>query len=302
MTYRLAPHHGLALIATLLLASQAAAQTYVYRTTADNSPLFAPAPDGGEGAGPDAAPAADCYAPENIGQVAQAGWSVCGGMLIVDNAMLRAAGSPNVGGNGSFAITGPDGNTYTFADGVRTVYTGQVTDLIDLFHSTDFNGDVGHWDTGNVTRMTGAFGYTTAFNQDLSGWDLNGVTSTAYMFYGAYVFNGDISGWDLSTVTEAQYMFSYAYNFNRDISAWDVSSVTNMAYMFLSASAFSQDLGAWDVGNVSNMFSMFRFAAQFNADLSGWCVSRIATKPLNFDGGATAWTLPKPVWGTCPGA
>lgn len=97
--------------------------------------------------------------------------------------------------------------------------------------------------------------------------------------------NGDVTGWDLSTVTEAQYMFSYAYNFNRDISAWDVSSVTNMAYMFLSASAFRQDLSAWDVGNVSNMFAMFRFASQFNADLSGWCVSRIATKPLNFDGG-----------------
>jgi surface protein len=73
-----------------------------------------------------------------------------------------------------------------------------------------------------------------------------------------------------------------------------------MAYMFMSASSFNQNIGGWDVGNVSNMFSMFRSAAQINTKLSGWCVSRIGTKPLNFDRGATAWSLPKPVWGTCP--
>jgi len=289
-----------AALSALLLPTVVAAQTYVYRTTADNSPITAtPTPEGGGGSG-GGGTSGSCLDPANVGLVGQAGWSGCAGMLIVDNAMLRAAGSPNVGGNGSFAITGPDGNSYTFADGARTVYTGQATDLIDLFHSTGFNGDVGHWDTRNVTRMTGTFGYTTAFNQDLSGWDLGQVTSTAYMFYAAYVFNGDISGWDTSSVTEAQYMFTNAYAFNRDIGGWDTSSVTNMAYMFMSASAFNQDIGGWDVGNVSNMFSMFRFASQFNANLSGWCVSRISTKPLNFDGNAAAWTLPKPVWGTCP--
>lgn len=289
-----------AALSALLLPTVVAAQTYVYRTTADKSPITAtPTPEGGGGSG-GGGTSGSCLDPANVGLVGQAGWSGCAGMLIVDNAMLRAAGSPNVGGNGSFAITGPDGNSYTFADGARTVYTGQATDLIDLFHSTGFNGDVGHWDTRNVTRMTGTFAYTTAFNQDLSGWDLGQVTSTAYMFYAAYVFNGDVSGWDMSSVSEAQYMFTNAYAFNRDIGGWDTSSVTNMAYMFMSAFAFNQDIGGWDVGNVSNMFSMFRFAGQFNADLSGWCVSRISTKPLNFDGNAAAWTLPKPVWGTCP--
>ena len=263
---------GSVLAAALLFATPSPAQTDVYRTTVDNSPfLFAPPPEGGSGA----AGSDGCYDPQSVGLVGLPGWAGCAGMLIVDDAMLRAAGSPNVGGNGSFAITGPDGNSYTFADGVRTVYTGQVTDLIDLFHSTDFNGDVGHWDTGNVTRMTGAFGYTTAFNQDLSGWDLNGVTSTAYMFYAAYAFNGAVSGWDISSVTEAQYMFT-------------------------NAAAFNQDIGDWDVGNVSNMFAMFRFGSRFNADLSGWCVSRIGSKPLFFDGNATAWSAPKPVWGSCP--
>lgn len=45
---------------------------------------------------------------------------------------------------------------------------------------------------------------------------------------------------------------------------------------------------------------MFNNATSFNQDLSNWCVSLIPKKPSNFDLSATAWTLPRPVWGTCP--
>ncbi|WP_366513687.1 BspA family leucine-rich repeat surface protein [Psychrobacter sp.] len=45
---------------------------------------------------------------------------------------------------------------------------------------------------------------------------------------------------------------------------------------------------------------MFAGASSFNQDLSQWCVANIASKPNNFDNDATAWTKPKPVWGTCP--
>jgi hypothetical protein len=48
------------------------------------------------------------------------------------------------------------------------------------------------------------------------------------------------------------------------------------------------------------MNSMFRGAASFNQDLSRWCVTLIPSTPTWFDAGATSWTLPKPVWGTCP--
>ena len=44
-------------------------------------------------------------------------------------------------------------------------------------------------------------------------------------------------------------------------------------------------------------FMMLKNSTQ---DLSSWCVTKIATAPTNFDTNATAWTLPKPVWGTCP--
>lgn len=279
--------------AFLLVAAEASAQSYVFRTTmggADAASAFA---------GQDTA-AADCYDASNVGAVGQAGWTGnCEGMLIVDTAMLRAAASPNVGGNASFEISGPDSTSYTFSNTSNRIFTGQVTDLTDLFHSTNFNGDINYWDTSNVTRMTGTFGSTTNFNRSLNNWDLSKVTSTAYMFFGSSAFNGDISSWDMSAVVEAQYMFSYASAFNQPIGAWDMSEVTSMAYMFLSAAAFNQDISNWNVSKVGNMFSMFRFASSFNRDLSGWCVPLIASKPLFFDGNATAWTQPKPVWGTC---
>ncbi len=46
--------------------------------------------------------------------------------------------------------------------------------------------------------------------------------------------------------------------------------------------------------------SFFVGATSFNQDLSSWCVSKISTQPSDFDFLTHAWTLPKPVWGTCP--
>jgi hypothetical protein len=47
------------------------------------------------------------------------------------------------------------------------------------------------------------------------------------------------------------------------------------------------------------MISTFEEAYNFNQDLSGWCVSNVIMN-YSFDYGATSWTLPQPVWGTCP--
>jgi len=81
--------------------------------------------------------------------------------------------------------------------------------------------------------------------------------------------------------------------------------VEDMSQMFLNTTNFNQNISNWNVSNVSRMDFMFRNAIAFNQDLSGWCVSKIPTEPNylgtpNFSTGATNWTLPKPVWGTCP--
>ena len=103
-----------------------------------------------------------------------------------------------------------------------------------------------------------------------------------------------------ATVTDMSSMFFLATDFNQDIGGWDVSSVTNMSGMFRYTDVFNQDIGGWDVSSVTDMEDMFFYATSFNQDLSGWCVSTFSSQPSDFDSGASSWTLPQPVWGTCP--
>ena len=103
-----------------------------------------------------------------------------------------------------------------------------------------------------------------------------------------------------SNITNMSAMFASATSFNQPLNNWDVSNVTNMSLMFANTPSFNQPLNNWDVSNVTNMDYMFYNASAFNQDLSNWCVSNFPTMPDFFDNGATNWTLPRPVWGTCP--
>jgi hypothetical protein len=77
--------------------------------------------------------------------------------------------------------------------------------------------------------------------------------------------------------------------------------VTDTSYMFTEATGINDpNIAFWDVSNVPSMFGMFNNAISFNQDLSNWCVSDIPSEPSAFTQGATSWTQPKPVWGTCP--
>lgn len=166
-----------------------------------------------------------CLSPRAVGLIGEPGWTGCEGMLIVSTGMLRSAGSPLIGGDGSFDLTGPDGQEYGFSAGPRTVYTGQATDLSGLFRGTGYNGDVSGWVTSNVTDMSD---------------------------------------------------------------------------LFRDATLFNQPIGSWDTSRVTAMGGAFAGATAFNRDLSGWCVPLIGAKPDQFDDGATSWSQPKPLWGTCP--
>ena len=70
--------------------------------------------------------------------------------------------------------------------------------------------------------------------------------------------------------------------------------------LFIDAYLFNQDISMWDVSNVVNMNRMLESAKTFNQDLSEWCVPNITSLPESFDLNTPQWTLPKPVWGTCP--
>ncbi len=192
-------------------------------------------------------------------------------------------------------------NASTFNQNISDWDTSNVISMYGMFEDASaFNQPIGNWDTSSATDMCKMFSFASAFSQDIGGWNTSGVTNMEAMFAGASLFNGDISGWDTSSVTDMGGMFYDALSFNQDISSWNTSSVNWMSSMFYNASSFNQDISSWNIFSVNWMSSMFYNASSFNHDLSGWCVTLIPSRPNVFDTGATSWTEPRPVWGTCP--
>ena len=192
-------------------------------------------------------------------------------------------------------------HAYLFNQDIGDWNTSRVINMQWMFNeASSFNGDIGDWNTSSVSNMFGMFTRASSFNQDISGWNTSRVTEMGSMFVHASSFNQNISSWNTSSVSNMYAMFRGALSFNQDISVWDTSRVTSMRFMFWDASSFNMPIGDWDVSNVTDMIYMFYNASSFNQNLSGWCVSNISSKPEHFDTGAASWTLPRPVWGTCP--
>lgn len=192
-------------------------------------------------------------------------------------------------------------NCIAFNQDLNTWDVSNITDMSSMFNgATNFNGDVSNWSMTNAIATGSMFDNCISFDQDLSNWDVSNVVAMGSMFNGAVVFNGNISNWNVSKVETFVGMFRGAKAFNQDISNWNVSSGIVFSNMFDRAESFNQDISGWDVSAAQGMHTMFRRATAFNQDLSGWCVSAFAEEPQYFSLDASAWTLPKPVWGTCP--
>jgi len=56
-------------------------------------------------------------------------------------------------------------------------------------------GNIGTWDTSNVTSLNLAFWSTSNFADDLSNWDVTRVTSMQSIFSKVINFNADVSKW-----------------------------------------------------------------------------------------------------------
>lgn len=191
----------------------------------------------------------------------------------------------------------------SFDSGLSNWNLASVTDISLMFAFSDFNQYLNDWNVSNVVNMYYLFGGNNTFNQSLSLWNVSSVQNMSYVFSGASAFNRSIDSWDVSSVTDMRFMFAGAYDFDQPLNSWDVSNVTNMDGMFKNSdltTGFNRALNNWDVSSVTSMIGMFSNNRVFNQDLSSWCVTNISTKPTDFDNGAIAWVLARPVWGTCP--
>lgn len=185
-------------------------------------------------------------------------------------------------------------NQYTAWD------TSKVEDMAYCFESTNFNQNIGNWNTSSVRTMKGMFMINDNFNQDIStkvvtledssqylAWDVLNVENMESMFKEAVSFNKSINNWNTSSVTNVSLMFMRASVFNQDIStkqvtvnnqtytAWYTGSITNMRGTFMFASSFNQKIGNWDTSNVNNMWEMFYFAYSFNQNIGNWDVRKV---------------------------
>ena len=195
--------------------------------------------------------------------------------------------------------------SYAFANwtnltSVPNYIPATVTDTSGMFvYAVNFNDpNISSWDTSNVTDMNNMFYGASVFNQPIGSWDVSSVTNMSYMFSYAEAFNQPLTDWNTISVTTMEHMFESSV-FNASVSNWNTSNVTNFNYTF-GFCPFNQPIGSWDTSSATIMTNMFRGNTNFNQDLSLWCVSLIPAAPAGFDDGATAWTLPRPVWGTCP--
>jgi prepilin-type N-terminal cleavage/methylation domain-containing protein len=229
-----------------------------------------------------------------------AGWTLPN--ADVSNMFMSATNIPSLASWNVSAVTNMSDMFYLANLTGQTLSSwniSNVTNMRYMFRSANLNGvNFANWTLPNadVSNM-----FMSATNiPSLASWNVSAVTNMSDMFYLANLTGQDLSGWNISNVTNMSYMFRSANLNGVNFANWTLPNAS-VSYMFQSATNIPS-LASWNVGSVSstNMRNMFNAASNFNQNLSGWCVSSIPTKPSGFDTGATAWTLPRPIWGTCP--
>lgn len=191
---------------------------------------------------------------------------------------------------------------------------------------TKLNCDLDMWLTNKVTSFSKAFKFCNRFaGKGVENWNMFSAENLSSMMEDCFdwnpekinwvphrvkylgntfrrcsLFNPDISDLHFPVCEALDSTFRRCRNFNQPIEHLVTQNLKTTSYMLMDAASFDQPLSKLPTRNVTNMTSMLHGATSFNQDLSGMCVPKITDMPSNFDTGATSWTLPRPVWGTCP--
>ena len=201
-----------------------------------------------------------------------------------------------------------------------------ATTGVNAFAScTSFNGNLAGMNWANLSNASQMFANCTSFTgQGMTNLDVSKLSVTTGMFFNDTNFNGNLAGWNTANMTQMQTMFNNCTSFTgASITGWNTSNVTSMGSTFYKTTSMNANLSGWNVTKVTSFISTFREAgnpnvagwrttaatsmdtmffnnSNFNQNLSRWCVTQFPTEQPSFSSGASAWTLPKPVWGTCP--
>ena len=141
--------------------------------------------------------------------------------------------------------------------------TSNVTSMSGMFRAcTNLTTlDVSHFDTSKVTDMSGLFWNCNSLTTlDVRNFDTSKVTNMKEMFYDCKGLTSlDVTHFDTSNVTMMNSMFEYCISLTSlDVSCFNTSNVTNLAAIFSDCSSLTSiDVSHFDTSKVKLMGGMF---------------------------------------------
>jgi hypothetical protein len=190
----------------------------------------------------------------------------------------------------------------------RTTTTNENITLPYINYGSETYSGIIDWGDGNTSinsydnrthTYTVSGDYTVTITGDIGAFRFNGGPSSEKIIeilqwgqsFKSVLINGMFFGCTNLNLTGVTDTIDLTYSVDK-----------NFGFMFYGCTSLTSvnKMNLWNISGNTTMDSMFTLCTLFNQDLSNWCVTNIPSEPLQFSIGCSSWTLPKPIWGTCP--